>query len=398
MKRRAKKKNLEVYDSWFKNFKEFKNWAINNGYEEGKVAFVRENKLEGYNPDNCKFVKKYHHIVKHGGHKSKLYSSWSAMKQKCNNPNNPHYENYGKKGISVCDQWNDFSEFQKWAEENNHQKGLLLDRKDLDGDFDPGNCHFVSRKKHSSFKNSPIINKAGKDNPGYRHGLTNSRLYNIWDSMKQRCSNSNRKDYDNYGGKGIKVCDEWLDFISFRDWAFMNGYKDNLTIERKDFTQNYQANNCEWITIQDQARNKSQNRLITINGETKIIAEWAEIAGISPKALRYRIESKWSEDDLLLPVGVQYKYYTIEGETKRIGQWSKEYGLQNSTIIKRIKEGKNTKEEIFKKKLHIYADFFGEKKTLKELAHVSELSVDTIRLRHKKGLKDNDLIKKSKNK
>lgn len=396
VKRRAKRDNVGISDRWKKNYKEFETWAIENDYVEGKVALIRVDKSKGYGPENCKFVKKYQHVVKHGSHKSKLYSSWTAIKQRCSNPKNSQYENYGKKGISIYSEWEEFSNFQTWALLNGYEEGLMLDRKDFNGDFEPKNCHFVLRKDHSSFKNSPIINKKGKENPAYKHGMTDSRLYNIWDSMKQRCTNPKRQDYKNYGGKGIKVCNEWLDFTNFYEWAMLSGYESTLTIERIDYTQDYNPNNCKWIPIKDQARNKSQNRLVTIKGETKILAEWAEIAGISPKAFRYRLEANWEEDDLLLPVGVQHKYYTIEGETKRIGEWSKEYGIQNSTIIKRIEEGKTTKEEIFKKRKIIYAEFFGEKKTLKELSILSGLKIDTIRYRHNKGLKDNDLIKPPK--
>ena len=72
-----------------------------------------------------------------------------------------------------------------------------------------------------------------KDNKlGLKHGGKNTRLYYIWQSMKQRCFNKSRKDYPRYGGKGITVCDEWLDFVPFRDWANSNGYQDYLTIDR----------------------------------------------------------------------------------------------------------------------------------------------------------------------
>ena len=75
--------------------------------------------------------------------------------------------------------------------------------------------------------------------------------------MKQRCNNPNRHNYDNYGGRGIKVCDEWKnDFQAFYDWAMANGYHDDLTIDRIDNDGNYEPNNCQWITLEENARKR----------------------------------------------------------------------------------------------------------------------------------------------
>ncbi|MBH0230769.1 hypothetical protein [Halobacillus yeomjeoni] len=76
--------------------------------------------------------------------------------------------------------------------------------------------------------------------------------------MKQRCFNPKQKDYKNYGGRGIKVCDEWLDFINFYKWAMNNGYNEELTIERNDYNGNYEPKNCTWVTVQQQAGTKGR--------------------------------------------------------------------------------------------------------------------------------------------
>ena len=84
---------------------------------------------------------------------------------------------------------------------------------------------------------------------GYKHGGSNTRLYNIWCDMKSRCSNPNERAYKWYGGKGISVCDEWKsDFAQFKNWALNNGYNDSLTIDRVDSNKNYCPDNCRWIT------------------------------------------------------------------------------------------------------------------------------------------------------
>lgn len=86
------------------------------------------------------------------------------------------------------------------------------------------------------------------------HGFSNDRLYCIWANMKARCNYEKSNFYSIYGGRGIKVCNEWNDFLPFREWALQNGYKENLTIDRINNDGNYEANNCQWITNQDNCR------------------------------------------------------------------------------------------------------------------------------------------------
>lgn len=118
------------------------------------------------------------------------------------------------------------------------------------------------------------------------HKGTGTRLYRIWKGMKNRCLNSSIKDYIHYGGRGIKVCDEWLNnFIIFKDWAMRNGYTDELTIDRIDVNGNYEPSNCRWITDKEQKRNKRNNHLLTINNETHCIAEWMEKLNVSRQYL-----------------------------------------------------------------------------------------------------------------
>jgi len=88
------------------------------------------------------------------------------------------------------------------------------------------------------------------------------RTFSIWNCMKQRCYNKNSKDYSNYGGRGIIICDEWLNsFDFFNSWARKNGYADNLTIDRINVNDIYKPDNCRWITIQEQQKNRRKKDL-----------------------------------------------------------------------------------------------------------------------------------------
>ena len=93
------------------------------------------------------------------------------------------------------------------------------------------------------------------------HGKYGTRLYNIWQGMKDRCNNTNNQAYKHYGGRGIKVCDEWKDnFQAFYEWAMANGYIDNLSIDRIDVDGNYEPSNCRWATAKEQANNTRRNK------------------------------------------------------------------------------------------------------------------------------------------
>lgn len=124
------------------------------------------------------------------------------------------------------------------------------------------------------------------------HGKQPARLYRIWSNMKNRCTNPNADNYSFYGGRGITVCDEWGDdFITFRDWAFANGYADNLTLDRINNDGNYCPENCRWETHLHQCNNTRRNHLLTFRGETHTISEWARIVGMKVDTLERRINA-----------------------------------------------------------------------------------------------------------
>lgn len=136
-------------------------------------------------------------------------------------------------------------------------------------------------------------------------------IFYCWERMIKRCDNPKDKRYSCYGGRGIKVCDEWYDYNIFREWALANGYKKGLSIERNDVNGNYEPSNCSWITMKEQARNKQNTAYATYHGETKTILEWSEITGIPYKTLHARLRRSDSnytlEEAMTLPVGTPPK-------------------------------------------------------------------------------------------
>lgn len=129
--------------------------------------------------------------------------------------------------------------------------------------------------------------------PARSHGDTGTRLHRIWQNMKARCYRKSAREYENYGGRGITVCEEWRsNYEKFKEWAINNGYADNLTIDRINVNGNYEPTNCRWITNKEQQNNRRDNACYEFNGETKTLAQWSEELGICYKTLQKRIR-KW---------------------------------------------------------------------------------------------------------
>lgn len=153
----------------------------------------------------------------------------------------------------------------------------------------------------------------------YKHGMAKTKIYDIWSAMKSRCSNPNFKEYSNYGGRGITVCDEWrYSFEKFRDWSIENGYKEGLTIDRIDVNGNYCPENCRWATRYEQNRNKRDNRFLTLNGRKMVLKDWSIELGIKYSTLSNRISSGWTDEEVLtIPVGCGKTISTIRKESTK---------------------------------------------------------------------------------
>ena len=168
---------------------------------------------------------------------------------------------------------------------------------------DCGNTTIVTPQplKEGRIKSCGCLHQERMNAGNIKHGKRYSRLYKIWVGISQRTNNEKNPSYKHYGGRGICVCDEWLnDFQAFYDWSVTNGYNDNLTLDRIDNDGNYEPSNCRWATQKEQMNNTRVNRLITLDGETHTVKEWSEITGIPSNVIHARIHKlRWSEQEAI---------------------------------------------------------------------------------------------------
>lgn len=187
------------------------------------------------------------------------------------------------------------------------------------------------------------------------------RLYVKWEDMIRRCYNPNIANYHNYGGRGIGVCDEWKNsYKAFKGWAISQGYDPNnrdrnqQSLDRIDVNDDYKPSNCRLVGNDVQQNNKTTNQLVTIDGETHTLMQWSKLKGISFPTIATRYHHGDRGKTLIRPVDQRYNW-------------------RNPKLV----------------------DFEGEKMTIAEIARRSGISQTTIRSRYAKGLRDNELVKKT---
>jgi hypothetical protein len=145
-----------------------------------------------------------------------------------------------------------------------------------------------------------------------KHGAYNKKIYQLYYSMLHRCYNSKDKDYKHYGQKGIIVCKEWKNsFVEFFKWAMLNGYQEDLSIDRIDSNGNYEPSNCRWVTLKEQARNKKNIKKVTYKEKEYYISDLAKEFNINRNTLNSRLIAGWSIEKALTK---QKKINEVEDE------------------------------------------------------------------------------------
>lgn len=161
-----------------------------------------------------------------------------------------------------------------------------------------GRTHHASTNSltQSVIKSCGCLKKEWIDSKPFKtHGMTKTRIYKIWQDMMARCYKSNNTSFSRYGAVGIKVAISWHKFIGFYS-DMQEGYSEELTLDRKKPCEGYCKENCRWATYQQQSENKKSTIYLNIDGETKTLMDWSRASGVSPRLIRFRINTlKWQD-------------------------------------------------------------------------------------------------------
>lgn len=161
-------------------------------------------------------------------------------------------------------------------------------------------------KKAGGHANCGCVNRIEVAERSRTHGKSHTKLYGVWGSMIKRCRNPRDYHYNQYGGRGITVCDEWLDYKNFEIWALNNGYSEGLSIDRINVDGDYCPQNCRWATEYTQMNNRRNTYYLEYNGLRLPLSEWSVRTGIHRETIRQRILAGWSvEKALTTPLDIK---------------------------------------------------------------------------------------------
>lgn len=184
-----------------------------------------------------------------------------------------------------------------------------------------------------------IPNTPLKSGANWRHGWSKSRVYATWCAIRARCENPKNPSFPSYGGRGIYVCERWKSFENFlQDMGDRPTPKHS--IDRIDNDGPYSPENCRWVgSVREQRRNCRDNRILILNGESLILAEWARRTGIDSETISMRIDDLgWSEEKALT-TPLRGNVLTHQGKTQRLAEWSAQTGISRRTLSDRVRKG-----------------------------------------------------------
>lgn len=172
------------------------------------------------------------------------------------------------------------------------------------------------------------------------HGMSQTKLYRVWRSMRDRCNNSNHHAYESYGGRGITICNEWNKlFLPFYEWAIAYGYKEGLSIDRINNDKGYEPKNCRWATRSQQQCNRRGNRWVTYNGETLTVSQWARMTGMLVGSICDRLDAGWSDAEAIGTPITEPNRVRHRGAMVTIAELSIATRICKETLILRYRKG-----------------------------------------------------------
>lgn len=279
--------------------------------------------------------------IKHGDTNKRLYKIWCHMRERCNSSNKDKeaYKNYSGRGISVCEEWNNYNTFKEWAISHDYKDNLSIDRKDVNGNYEPSNCRWATMKEQqNNRRNNTLINFKGETktlkqwSEKYNINCVSllSRISREWsfeDALTTPIGESekNQENYHLITYKGItKTVTEWAQYYNMSVTTLFGRINEaNWSIEKALTT-----------LVGESAGNSN---LITYNGKTKNLLEWSEEYNISHSTLITRINRGWPiEKALTTPIKELKKDRTYNGQTKNLLEWAKEYNIDYNTLRNRI--------------------------------------------------------------
>lgn len=178
------------------------------------------------------------------------------------------------------------------------------------------------------------------------HGRSRTPEYRVWQQLRQRCLNPRAKSFDNYGGRGVTVCDRWNE--SFQAFIDDMGARPSPyhSIDRIDNDGPYEPKNCRWAEMRVQLRNRRTNSMLTFLGRTQTVTDWAAELGIAAPTLDARLQRGWSLEKALSTLGESssrkkhaHRMLTYNGETLSLAEWNRRLGCSPTTILCRLKNG-----------------------------------------------------------
>ena len=255
---------------------------------------------------------------------------------------------------------------------------------------DCGNVSIVSTNSLStgSIQSCGCLQRDNASEYNQTHGHSSSITYVSWQAMKKRCYNENNDKYSFYGGRGIRVCDEWLN--SFETFLKDMGERPSIehSLERKEVNGNYEPGNCVWATRLEQMRNTRRNRYYEYKGAIKTLSEWCVEYGIALTTMLHRLDVL----KLSISQAIEFKkiektdVFTIDGISKTLEEWCSDHDSVNvRKIVYRLYRGWTLKEALRCIENEVF-EYNGDKLTLENWCDLMDLDKDTTYLRAVRGI------------